>query len=194
MIRIVKARKENISDISKLFVEGFYDYFKSFETNKDRLIKAFKHSFILDNYYVVLLDDNVIGIGAVSDGRFTVKFNKYKLCYYLGVGLGKRIYKYLKVIFENKDYAFEMDDKCGLLEYLVVKEEYRNNGIGNVFINHLIHDNDYIRYIAKIGDNNRALHLFERIGFEEFDRERASEKERIYMGINDYLYMICLKK
>ena len=113
-----------------------------------------------------------------------------KLCYYFGLNKGRRIYRYLKIILEEKDYAFEMDDLCGLIEYVGVKENYRNKGIGSTLINHIIYDNNYIRYIVKVGDTNRAVSLFERLGFEEFDRQSASTKEKKDLNINDYLYMI----
>lgn len=194
MIRIVKATRKQVNDISTLFVECFYDVFKSFNVGKHKLVKAFEHIFDIDKFYVVLLDNEVVAIGAVSDGSSTIKFNKFKLCFYLGLQEGKRIYKYLKTVLEEKDYAFEMDSLCGLLEYIGVKEEYRNKGIGSTLVNHIIHDNNYIRYIAKVGDTNKALSLFERIGFEEFDKQKASEKEKIDLGLNDYLYMIYSKE
>ena len=40
---------------------GFYNYFKSFDIDKGRLVKALRHSFIIDKYYVVLLDNEVLG-------------------------------------------------------------------------------------------------------------------------------------
>lgn len=194
MIRIVKATRKHVNDISTLFVECFYDVFKSFDISKNKFIKAFKHIFDIDKFYVVLLDNEVVAIGAVSDGSSTIKFNKFKLCFYLGLQKGKRIYKYLKTVLEEKDYAFEMDSLCGLLEYIGVKEKYRNKGIGSTLVNHIIHDNNYIRYIAKVGDTNKALSLFEKIGFEEFDKQKASEKEKIDLGVNYYLYMIYSKE
>lgn len=190
MIRIVRAAKKYVSEISELFVECFYDLFISFNIDKKELVKAFKHIFIIDRFYVVLLDNEVIGISSVSDGTSTIKFSKMKLCYYFGLNKGRRIYRYLKIILEEKDYAFEMDDLCGLIEYVGVKENYRNKGIGSTLINHIIYDNNYIRYIVKVGDTNRAVNLFERLGFEEFDRQSASTKEKKDLNINDYLYMI----
>lgn len=194
MIRIVRANKEHLNEISEIFVECFYNRFKCFECDKNKLIKLFKHIFILSKFYVVLMDDRVIGICGVSDGNSTIKFKKFLFCYHLGFKLGNRVYKYLKIILEDKDYAFEMDDKCGLIEYLGIKEEYRNKGIGSTLVNHVIYDNNYVRYIAKVADNNSALSFFEKLYFEEFDREKASEKERIDIGVNDYLYMICEKR
>lgn len=195
MIRIIKANKCYIKEMSKLFVDSFYDVFKSFTSDKNRLVKAFRHIFILDKFYIVLKNEELIGMGAVSKGDSTIKFNKFKLCFYFGLKKGKRIHKYLKTILEEKDYAFEMDELCGLIEYLIIKESYRKMGIGFTLINHIIYDNKYVRYIAKVGNNNyNTLRLLEKIDFEEFDRESATRKEKEEIGVDYYLYMIGERK
>ena len=81
-----------------------------------------------------------------------------------------------------------------MLEILCVKEEYRNKKIGFILVNHMMHDNSYIRYLVKVGDNNYiAKKMFDNIGFEEFDRDFASAKERENIGVSEYLYLIFSK-
>lgn len=194
MIKIIKANKldKNIKEVlSKLFVDSFYGYF-AFISNKEKLYKAFKHIFDLNKFYVVLLGEEVIGMGACCDGVSSIKFNKSILCMNLGLNKGKRIYDYLKVIFEERDYSFEMDKECGMIEFVAVNEMYRNKKIGYTLINHMMCDNDYKRYLAKVGDNNHsARKVLENIGCEIFDEESATGKEKEELGINNYLYMIC---
>ena len=194
MIKIVRANRLNKNikvNLSKLFVDSFYSYF-AFINNKEKLYKAFKHIFNLNNFYVVLLDDEVIGMGACCDGESSIKFNKSILCLNLGIKDGKRIYDYLKVIFEERDYAFEMDKECGMIEFIAIEEMYRNKKIGYTLVNHMMCDNEYVRYLAKIGDNNHsARKVFENIGCEVFDEESATSKEKEEIGIDNYLYMIC---
>jgi len=195
MIQIVRANKVKKNDeMSKLFIYSFFDMFSSYCNDKNKLIKAFKYIFNKECFYVVLLENEVIGIGAVSDGSASVKFSKFRLCRYLGIRTGKNLFNYLDNILIKRDYDFEMDKECGMLEFVTIKEEYRNKNIGFILSNHIMHDNKYVRYLAKIADNNyRAKSLFENIGFEEVDREQASNKEREDIGVNDYLYMIYQK-
>jgi len=197
MIQIVRANKvkKDINiEMSKLFVYSFYDLFSSFCKDKEKLAKAFKHIFNNDLFYVVLCDSELIGLGACSDGSSPIGFNKWKLCKYLGLKTGKIMFDYLNSIIIERDYSFEIDKECGMLEFVCVKEEYSNKKVGFTLVNHMMHDNKYVRYLAKIADNNyRAKSLFENIGFEEFDREQASNKEREDIGVNDYLYMIYQK-
>lgn len=193
MIRIVKANKvDNINrEMSVLFVDSFYDYFKSFCSSKEKLYRVCKNIFNLDKFYVALLNNELIGIGACSDGSSSIKFNKIKLFFNFGLSLGKRLYKYLKTIFIDRDYSFDIDKECGMIEFVVVKENYRRSKVGYTLVNHMMHDNNFKRYLAKVGDNNySATKMLEKIGFEIFDEETSTSIEKDRIGINKYLYMI----
>ena len=197
MIQIVKANKvkKNIKEeMSKLFVCSFFDVFRAICDNKEKLVKVFRHIFDMDCFYVVLLNDEVVGMGAVSDGSSSINFNKFKFYRYFGLKKGKNIYNHLNNLLVERDYDFEMDEMCGMIEFLAVKEEYRNKKIGFTFVNHVMQDNKYIRYLARVADNNHsALALFENIGFEEFHKEEASEYEKKNLGVSNCLYMIYQK-
>ena len=197
MIQIVKANKgdkDTRTNMSKLFVYSFYNMFKRFCKDKEKLSKAFRHIFDMNSFYIVLLDKEIIGIGAISDGKAPVKLNKRKLCFHLGIRCGKKIYDYLNKVIVRREYNFEMDKNCGMLEFVCVKEPYKGKKVGFTLINHIIHDNKYIRYLVKVANNNyRAKRLFENIGFEEFDDEQATIMEKEDMGVDNYLYMIYQK-
>lgn len=197
MIQIVKAKKvkKNIRlEMSKLFVYSFYDLFSSFCSDKEKLSKAFKHVFNDNLFYVVLCENELIGLGACGDGSATISLKKRKFCKYIGLRQGKKMYNYLNSILIERDYDFGMDLDCGMIEFVCVKERYRNRKVGFTLVNHMMHDNKYVRYLAKVANNNyRAKSLFENIGFEEFDREQATIKEKQDIGVDDYLYLIYQK-
>ena len=194
MIQIVEGNKLNKNvrrEMSRLFVCSFFDAFSAFCKDKDKLIKAFYNIFELSCFYGVLLDDEIIGIGAISDGSSPIKFSKCRLCKCFGIKQGKRIYSYLNSLLIERDYDFEMDEMCGMIEFICVKEEYRNRKVGFTLVNHIMHDSGYVRYLSKIADNNYScMRLFENIGFEEFHVEEASKFEKENIGVNNYLYMI----
>lgn len=195
MIKITKAinvEKSIRNKMSELFVDSFYDYFHSFNVDRAKLIKSLKNSFCLDKYYLVLLDNELIGFGACGNGSSCIKFNKFSFYLQFGISKGSRLFKYLKLIFENRDYAFEMDEKCGMIEFLNVRNDYRNKRVGFTLSNHIMCDNAYERYLAKVADNNvSAKKMLLNIGFEEFDVDSATGKEKEDIGVNNYLYMIC---
>ena len=182
MIQIIKANKidKNINiQMSKLFVYSFFDIFSSYCSDKEKLIKAFKNIFDTGRFYIALLGEEIIGMVAVSDGSSPIKFNRFRICRYLGIKNGKNMFEYLNDILVKRDYDFVIDEKCGMIEFLAVKEEYRDKKVGFTLVNHVIRDNNYIRYLSKIADNNfKAKGLFENIGFEEFHLEEATNKEK----------------
>lgn len=198
MIKIVRANKVKgiKNEMSKLFVEAFYDYFKTFSNDNKKLYRCFKNIFDLNKFYVVMLDNELVGIGACGNGvESTIKFNRGNFIFNLGFAKGNRAYKYFKLIMEERDYAFEIDEYCGMIEFIAVKEKYRNKKIGFILINHMMCDNKYERYLAKVGDNNySARKVLDNIEFEVFDEEEARGKEKEDVGVSNYFYMICENK
>lgn len=198
MIKISRANKVNgiKKEMSKLFVEAFYDYFKTFSNDKKKLYRCFKNIFYLNKFYVVMFDNELIGIGACGNGvESTIKLNKVNFIFNLGFSKGNMAYKYFKLIMEERDYAFEIDEYCGMIEFVAIKKNYRNKRIGFTFINHMMCDNKYERYLAKVGDNNySARKVLDNIGFEVFDEEMARTKEKEDIGVENYFYMICENK
>ena len=103
MVRIQKASllgKDKRKQMSKLFVDAYYNYFSFFCSDKNKLYKVFYSAFCLEQFYCVLLDDEVIGIGSCNNGLVSsIKINKFRMYCLLGFSLGKRLYKYIKTIF-----------------------------------------------------------------------------------------------
>ena len=195
MIKIVKANKvkwDVRDEMSRLFVDSFYDLFRSYCNEKEKLYKSFRKIFNINKFYVVLLDDKLIAMGACCDGKSSIKFKKSSMCFNMGLSKGNKAYEYFKLILEDRDYSFDIDKDCGMVEFVAVNEKYRNKKVGFTLINHMMYDNDYKRYLAKVADNNhRAIGLLEKIDFEEFDREKSRIKEKEDTGVDNYLYMIC---
>lgn len=194
MIKIVRANKlsnKNKLLINKIFIDSFYDYFKSFCDDKSKLYKIFKNVLNIDKYYAVLLDDTAVAIGGIGKGESTLILKKSKFVLNLGFDKGNRAFKYFNLIFQERDYAFEMDDMCAMIEFIAVDEEYRNKNIGYTLINHIMFDNEYERYMVKVANNNsNAISLVEKAGFEEFDVEKSKVKETEDVGVDHYCFMI----
>ena len=55
--------------LSKIFTDGFYQWLKFFSKDKEKLSRTFSHMFNLDVFYVVLLDDKVVGMAAINNGQ-----------------------------------------------------------------------------------------------------------------------------
>ncbi len=75
------------------------------------------------------------------------------------------------LVFNNPDSDYTIPDKRIYLSHMIVKEEYRNRGIGSIIVDFLI---DYAQALGfeeiALGvdiDNMNARHLYEKKGFTD---------------------------
>ncbi|MGP4108833.1 GNAT family N-acetyltransferase [Virgibacillus sp. L01] len=93
------------------------------------------------------------------------------------------------LVFQNNDPDYTIPDKRIYLSRMIVKEEYRNRGIGGIIVDYLI---DYAKQLGyeeiTLGvdtDNKNASHLYEKKGFTTI----------LYLGVDEYgEYVKLLKK
>lgn len=93
------------------------------------------------------------------------------------------------LVFKNPDSDYTIPDKRIYLSRMIVKEEYRNHGIGGIIVDFLI---DYAQTLGfeeiALGvdmDNMNARHLYEKKGFTDV----------LYVGEDNYgKYVKLLKK
>lgn len=93
------------------------------------------------------------------------------------------------LVFKNNDPDYTIPNKRIYLSRMIVKDEYRNRGIGGIILNYLI---DYAKQLGyeeiSLGvdtDNFNARHLYEKKGFTNI----------LFIGEDEYgEYMKLLKK
>lgn len=93
------------------------------------------------------------------------------------------------LVFQNKDPDYTIPDKRIYLSRMIVKEEYRNRGIGGIIVNYLIDYAKQLEYeeitLGVDTDNLNARHLYEKKGFTTV----------LYLGEDEYgEYVKLLKK
>ena len=101
--------------ISEIFVDGFYQWLNFFSGDKEKLSKAFQHMFNLEVFYIAVIDDEIAGITACTDGKVSsVQLEGKELKKHLGIFMGTIAYFVLKREFEEKQYPFKVHEyKCG---------------------------------------------------------------------------------
>lgn len=69
------------------------------------------------------------------------------------------------------------------INYIFVKEEYRNKGIASKLLNYMINNNDFLNITLEVNINNiNAIKLYEKFGFKTI-----SKRIGYYNGIDAYL-------
>jgi hypothetical protein len=77
---ILKADKIDLDvrmQMSGIFAEGFSQWLGYFSKDKNKIAKAFAHMFVLNQFYVAIVNDKVAGMTACTDGKtLSVRLNK----------------------------------------------------------------------------------------------------------------------
>lgn len=95
------------SRMSDIFVGGFMQWLRYFSDDPARLSRAFSHMFLLDSFYVALIDGEIAGIAACTDGISpSVRLSAGDLRRHLGLVKGTIASMVLKPQLENHPYPF----------------------------------------------------------------------------------------
>jgi len=158
--------------LSELYVEAFFnDGLKYFSNDKTKLVKAFTHVFLLDYYYVAIIDNEIAGmIACMGKGSFCMKFNKKLFIKYLG------LFKGLLTCFAFKDYhnrCAKLDKDTALLEFLAVSKNHQKMGIGTALMKYVLALPEYNHFVGEVADTNpKAFELYKKLGFKETYRKK----------------------
>ncbi|PWU69142.1 GNAT family N-acetyltransferase [Gracilibacillus dipsosauri] len=183
------------TQMSQIFAEGFAQWLGYFSKDKSILSKAFAHMFVLDQFYVAIVDKKVAGMTACTDGsRLSVRLNKKELRKHLGFIKGSMASIFLKKEFESPYEDFPAN--TGSIEFVGTASDFRGKGIASQIIQYIIQNTPYNDYlIEEVADTNiPAMHLYEKLGFEEYKKKPIPVKIAKRNGINNLLSLRYMKK
>jgi len=172
--------------LSRIFVEGFYDWIRHFHKDKDKLTEAFIHIFDLTHFYVALDDENIAAMVACTQGYAPIALERKVFTKVLGLIRGNITYFMLKRHMVRNAYPFSLGAKTGSIEFVATSPDYRKRGLAHDLIIHVMKANPYDSYVLEVADTNTgAVSVYERLGFKEIKRVKAPRKS----GVNFFLYM-----
>ena len=190
-VTIIRADNAEINvrpQIAKIFAEGFTQWLVFFSKDQNIIAKAFAHMFILDQYYVAIVDNKVAGMVACTDCiKASVKLDKKELRKHFGFFKGSIASIVLKKEFESlfKNPPLE----TGSIEFVGTAEAFRGQGIASQIIQYIIENTPYNEYIInEVADTNvPAMNLYKKLGFEEYKRIPIPPKRAKKIGINNFV-------
>ncbi|MEK7015045.1 GNAT family N-acetyltransferase [Bacillus sp. FSL R9-9410] len=192
-IKLASELGEDIREkVSELFVDGFGKNFAFFSKDEQKLAKAFAHIFVLDVFYIAMIEGDIVGMTACTDGKtLSVRLNKHELRKYLGLYKGTLAYIFLKSEFEKS--AMETGEKKASVEFVVTASKYRGNGVATTLMNYIINLPQYDEFILEVADTNEsAVQLYGKLGYKEFTR--VKQKFSKISGVNYLVYMKNIKQ
>jgi ribosomal protein S18 acetylase RimI-like enzyme len=191
-IRLAKDLNENIREkISALFVEAFGKDLKIISKDTNKLVEAFSHMFVLDYFYIGIIDGEIAGMMVCVDkDHYCIKHNQKILIKNLGLMKGLLANMIFKHYFNKyPKYPVEIDEETGSIEFVATNKKYRKMGIATAIMEHIFSLKMYEKYILEVADTNeKAFNLYKKLGYKEIYRIRQKFSKTI--GINYLVYMI----
>jgi ribosomal protein S18 acetylase RimI-like enzyme len=191
-IKLAKDLNENIKEkISELFVEAFGRDLKIISNDTGKLIKAFSHMFVLDYFYVGIIDNEIAGMMVCVDKEhYCIKSDRKILVKNLGLIKGLLANMIFKKYFNKyPKYPVETDEETGSIEFVATNKKYRKKGIATTIMEYIFSLNMYEKYILEVADTNeRAYNLYKKLGYREI--YKIKQKFSKMIGINYLVYMI----
>lgn len=191
-INVIPARDMGMDvnkRISEIFVEGFYQWLRYFSKDKQKLAGAFEHMFITDFFYLSVIDGEITGITACTDGKTScVYLKRREFIKHLGFVRGNIACSVLKKEFMMRKYPFNIQPGTASIEFVATAPEFRGKGIAASIIRYIIDVTSHAEYVLEVADTNEnAVRLYQKLGFAEFQRVKQKYSEQ--SGINYLVYM-----
>lgn len=186
IIRADKIELDVRKQMSEIFAEGFAQWLEYFSKDKNIIAKTFAHMFVLDQFYVAVVDNKIAAMAACTDCRaLAVRLDKKELRKHLGIIKGSIAGIVLKKEFESpfKNPAPE----TGSIEYVGTALEFRGQGAASQIIRYIIENTSYKKYLIEaVADTNLpALKLYKKLGFKEYKRKFLPPNRAKKVGINN---------
>ena len=190
-IRYIKADELGFDprqQMGEVFAEGFAHLFAAFSKDTKLLAKAFAHVFDLQYFYVAVQGETIAAMAACTDGISPITFDK-KICRKeLGFLRGSIAYIQLTKYIVNHKFPFVFTHNMGSIEIVGTATAFRGKGIAYGLIKHIIESTPYTEYVLEVIDDNvGAIKLYEKLGFETF--EKVEMPSSVKGMINAFLYM-----
>ncbi|WBX81676.1 GNAT family N-acetyltransferase [Virgibacillus salarius] len=182
-----KLEKSVKRAISSIFVDGFGEHLTFFSKDRETLITALEHMFVTEVFYVAIIDGEIAGITACTDGHaLSVHPIKQKLRKHLGFYKGTFAYYVFKREFKKP--PIETGPGKASIEFVATAPQYRGKGVARDMIEQLLALPTFTEYILEVADTNtKAMNLYTKLGFKEFTMKKQSFSK--ISGINYRVYM-----
>ena len=176
-------------EISALFIDSFRQYLNFLIKDTPKLIAAFSHMMLPDCFYVALINGEIAGIAACTDGKTCpIRPNKRDMCRHLGKIKGTVAFIRLKRKLENHTVPFSLKKTTGFVEFVATAERFRGQGVASSIIRYIFKATAFQEYILAAENTNiAAIRLYVKLGFQEL--ARIPENHSGQRGFDYLVYM-----
>lgn len=191
---LFKDNEEVREALADMFSEGFSGWLTYFTKDSNLIKTAFAHMFILERFYVAVINNEIVGmVGFTNSKNTTIHLERKPLQQHLGIYKG-----FLASIFLKKEFETPMknaSDKVASIEFVATKASHRGKGIAIKIFQYILENTNYDEYvIGEVADTNiPAMNLYKKMGFVEFERKPIAPKKAKKIGINSFVSLVYKK-
>ena len=170
-----------------IFSDGFYQWLRYFSKDKERLSRAFAHTFDLSCFYVATHGNEIMGfVACVERKPPPIQLDRKTLRRELGFVAGSIAYLALTKYMVEMPYPFDMPQNAGSIEFVATAPGHKGKGVASGLIAHTMDTLPYGEYVLEVAETNTtAVRLYERLGFKVFQSKPAPKQS----GVGNFLYM-----
>ena len=178
----------HVQQTAALLVDSFYSMFKGITKEQELLQKLFTPCMQLDLIYVLLKEERVAGLIAVSDSRRRgIVMNEETCVSVFGPVKGKILAWQLGKMLSIPAVKGE---RSGYVDFIATSPDSRRNGVGGQLLTFAEAGLDFDElYLDVLKDNLPAVSLYEKMGYRT-----ESLKKSILMRLAGIKAMYIMKK
>lgn len=174
--------------VARVFVDGFGQHLTYFSKDENRLVEAIAHMLVPELFYVALIEGEPAGIASLTvDDQECVEPDPKILRQHLGLVRGT----FAARVFRSQFQGPVPDPRQGKAEigFVATSKRHRGRGAAKALLRHLLDLPDHDEYVLEeiAANNEPALGLYRRLGFQEYTRRRAPQSR--LSGIDEYVSM-----
>ena len=174
------------TQMSRIFVEGFYPWIKSICEDKDTLTAVFAHMFDVSRFFVAVDGGRVAAMASCTSGVPPVALDRKTFSRVLGLVRGNISFMILKRHMMSNALPFDLSPKTGVIEFVATSPDFQRRGAAYSLLEYVMESQPFDSYVLEVADNNdAAIRLYEKLGFKEIRRVKGSKRS----GVNEFVYM-----
>lgn len=185
ILRLRDIPPKRRGEAAAVLVEGFLAQLSALCKDAGRWERAFAGSLNPDRFWVAV-EGAVVGIAACSDDASrSVRASLGQVVGALGPLTGLIAWF---VIRSELQSSVCFGEGVGYVECVATSAHARGRGVASALLARLLEEAPYRAFVLEVVDTNEgARRIYERLGFREFERKRASNPRQ--MGFNERIYM-----
>lgn len=188
IVKLSNLEESYVEEAAELLVNSFYSMFKGISKNREILCRLFTACMQQELFYVLLQNNKLAGIIAVSDSNQRAIVIHESICISLfGIFKGKILTRQLQRILSVPAVT---EKEQGYVDFIATAASYKRCGVATRLLSYMEDEREYrYMYLDVLNSNHSAIRLYEKNGYHV-----ESVKKNLWMFLAGIGAMHIMKK